>query len=310
MKAGSVAILIPMHDSAPYIGRLLKQVHEQTSSFDEVLCYDDGSSDDSARIAEEMGAIVIRSDTPRRQSYARNVLWRSCRSEFVHFHDHDDPLSPNFLARMRPRLSPDCITICPCKEVRGDEVTHHVPSTKGGRHGLVFEQFVHLNSMIVARSLVERVGGFDEDLTLYEEKLFLLRLLAADGKVQLAMDAESEWCLSTTTSFMLKQGWLGNAKMFRPFVERAVPLVPAEARESFLKYVLYKCWLYSNEEPACDTDVDAVLGHLKQLRLTPVRGLGTKTELLIRLLGPGRALRVRRWRSRLGRGKTERRVLA
>lgn len=50
-------LILPLYNEAAVIGDVVESAHE---SFPNVVCVDDGSSDDSSRIAEDAGATVIR----------------------------------------------------------------------------------------------------------------------------------------------------------------------------------------------------------------------------------------------------------
>src|SRR5262249_35119990 len=56
----------------------------------------DCSQDDTAVVAEQYGTRVVRGDANRGCTYAKSVLVERTRCEWVHFHDADDLLLPNF----------------------------------------------------------------------------------------------------------------------------------------------------------------------------------------------------------------------
>ena len=57
-----LALLIPAWNAAAWLPRLLASAAAQTEPFDEIWVYDDASSDDTAAIAERLGARVVRGD--------------------------------------------------------------------------------------------------------------------------------------------------------------------------------------------------------------------------------------------------------
>ncbi len=63
-KAGqTAALLIPAWNAAAWLPRLLASAAAQTTPFDETWVYDDASCDDTAAVAERLGALVIRGQT-------------------------------------------------------------------------------------------------------------------------------------------------------------------------------------------------------------------------------------------------------
>jgi glycosyltransferase involved in cell wall biosynthesis len=95
-----VALLIPCYNAENYLPELFIGVMAQTVSFTEVICYDDGSTDRTAAVAESLGAKVIRGEKNHGAAYARNRLLESTTCDWVHFHDADDLIDPNFVEVM------------------------------------------------------------------------------------------------------------------------------------------------------------------------------------------------------------------
>lgn len=96
----NVALLVPCYNAAAYLPELFASVKAQTTPFAEVLCYDDGSTDKTAAVAESLGARVLRGTTNRGAGYARNRLLEVTQCPWVHFHDADDLLDPMFVELM------------------------------------------------------------------------------------------------------------------------------------------------------------------------------------------------------------------
>jgi glycosyltransferase involved in cell wall biosynthesis len=97
MSHPSLALCIPAYNAAAHIQRLLESALAQTISFDEIWVYDDCSTDETGKIAVELGAKVIRGDINRGCSHGKNVLAEHTTCQWIHFHDADDALYPNFV---------------------------------------------------------------------------------------------------------------------------------------------------------------------------------------------------------------------
>jgi len=93
----ALALCIPGFNAGRCLPRLLSSARAQTAAFDEILVYDDGSSDDTAAVAEALGSRVIRGGVNRGCSVGKNVLAAAAASDWVHFHDADDDLYPHFV---------------------------------------------------------------------------------------------------------------------------------------------------------------------------------------------------------------------
>jgi glycosyltransferase involved in cell wall biosynthesis len=97
MTRPTIALCIPAYNAASYLPRLLRSAARQVVPFDEVLVYDDCSTDDTADLAKAAGATVVRGDVNRGCSFGKNRLAEVATSEWIHFHDADDELCDNFV---------------------------------------------------------------------------------------------------------------------------------------------------------------------------------------------------------------------
>jgi glycosyltransferase involved in cell wall biosynthesis len=96
MPLGTLALCIPAHNAAAFLPRLLGSAAHQHIPFDEVLVYDDCSTDNTGDVARSLGATVIRGDQNLGCSSGKNRLLELTRCEWVHFHDADDDMNPGF----------------------------------------------------------------------------------------------------------------------------------------------------------------------------------------------------------------------
>lgn len=92
----TLALCIPAYNAAAYLSRLLNSAAAQKIPFDEILVYNDCSTDNTAEVAKAHGAKVISGERNVGCSAGKNALLYACASDWVHFHDADDELLPNF----------------------------------------------------------------------------------------------------------------------------------------------------------------------------------------------------------------------
>lgn len=107
MTSPTLALCVPAYNASEHLPRLLGSVAAQTVPFDEVLVYDDCSTDDTAAVAEAHGATVIRGDVNRGCSAGKNRLAEHATADWLHFHDADDDITIDFVERVKPRLGGD-----------------------------------------------------------------------------------------------------------------------------------------------------------------------------------------------------------
>lgn len=183
----SVAVVVPVRDGARFLATTLAAVAAQTLAPNEVWVVDDGSSDDSAAIAERAGARVLRQVTAG-PGAARNRALAATGCDLVAFLDADDVFLPDKLERQVRVLqaAPAALAVCSDAWLLGGP-------RDGQRRNAERELPAHLrfadllranpvitSSMLVRRAAIEHVGGFDEDPVLIatEDYDLWLRMLA------------------------------------------------------------------------------------------------------------------------------------
>lgn len=97
--AASFAVVVPVWNGARYVADAIRSVQSQTLRDWTLLVVDDGSTDDSAVVAESTGAPVLRRPTNDGVLAARRDGFRATSSDAVVFLDADDKLRPDALAR-------------------------------------------------------------------------------------------------------------------------------------------------------------------------------------------------------------------
>jgi hypothetical protein len=96
-----VCVVIPAYNRDEMLRRALASVWAQEPDLpDQVIVVDDGSTDDTARVAKEMGAEVIRHERNLGLSAARNTGLRASRNSWVALLDSDDEWLPHHLASL------------------------------------------------------------------------------------------------------------------------------------------------------------------------------------------------------------------
>jgi glycosyltransferase involved in cell wall biosynthesis len=191
-----VSIIIPAFNSGPYLSATLTSCREQTHAALEIIVVDDGSTDDTAaiarRIASEEPRLRVICSSNQGQCAARNLGLSQSRGGWVKFLDSDDLLPPGAVARQLALAS-----------------QFGVGAVSGGSRGFwgqelpqlklavvneyatvdqalveVFDSLYELqkvhqgtfSEILLRRSLVDMVGGFDVRLRGAEELNMVLRI--------------------------------------------------------------------------------------------------------------------------------------
>jgi glycosyltransferase involved in cell wall biosynthesis len=103
--AGQVSVVIPAHNRAGLLRDTLRSVAEQDEPVARVIVADDGSTDDTAAVVEEFGALhVLNPEGGWGPARARNAGLERVETEYVAFLDSDDLWLPNAVRVLRRAL--------------------------------------------------------------------------------------------------------------------------------------------------------------------------------------------------------------
>lgn len=96
-----ISVLMPIYNVEKYLNRALDSVLDQTYKDFEVICVDDGSTDNSGKIADEYAKkdkrIKVIHQENQKISITRNVCLKNASGEYVYFCDSDDIIHPQLL---------------------------------------------------------------------------------------------------------------------------------------------------------------------------------------------------------------------
>ena len=187
-----VSVIIPTYNRADFISECVQSVLAQTLPAREVIIVDDGSTDATYNILNDLGfnsintpKTVLRYIFQKNQgvSSARNLGIKEAKSEYIALLDSDDLWLKGKLDRQVIAFRDDIQNrrLCHTDEIwvrNGIRVNQHKKHKKSG--GNVFQSCLKLccispSSTILHRSVFEDYGFFDEDLPACEDYDFWLR---------------------------------------------------------------------------------------------------------------------------------------
>lgn len=124
MSEPLISIIIPVYNSAKYLQMTLQAVQAQTFKDFEVVCVDDGSSDDSPQILERFAAADNRFKIHRQAnaggSAARNKGLELARGKYIAFLDNDDIYHPQYLEILYHNIVAEDADVSCCSYLRFD----------------------------------------------------------------------------------------------------------------------------------------------------------------------------------------------
>ena len=117
-----VSVIIPIYNQEKYLRECLETVLLQNLQEIEVICVNDGSTDESLSILKEYAKrddrIVVVSQENKGVSAARNVGIEIAKGEYISFIDSDDWVAPNFIEKLYETAVKNNADISACGIIR------------------------------------------------------------------------------------------------------------------------------------------------------------------------------------------------
>ncbi|WP_068544420.1 glycosyltransferase family 2 protein [Thalassotalea crassostreae] len=172
-----ISVVVPVYNGTKYLTKTVETILSQDHYNLELLLIDDGSTDSSesliANLATQDSRIKPYSKVNGGVANARNYGIENAKGDFIAFCDQDDLWLPTKLSKQLPLFSnPNTGLVYTGATV--DYVLHDKlssPSFDNKFRGNVFDKLVQQNmftccTAMVRKSVIEQVGGFDDDIVL------------------------------------------------------------------------------------------------------------------------------------------------
>lgn len=181
-----ISVVVPAYNRADLLPRALSSVAaQQPAAPAEVIVVDDGSSDNTAVIAERLGATVLRHDRNRGPGAARNTGFAFATQPWLAQLDSDDEWLPSCLATLW-ELHDGHVLVCGGSLGFGPDGTplryngtmRRLPETLRSGATLAFpDNFIASSGVLVRADVVRAVGGYSSDMRYAEDLDLWIRVL-------------------------------------------------------------------------------------------------------------------------------------
>jgi glycosyltransferase involved in cell wall biosynthesis len=190
------AVVIPLYNKQAYVERAIASVKAQACTAFEAIVVDDGSTDDSLRVARRAAADDVRfrfvSQRNAGVSAARNSGIRHASMPWVAFLDADDEWLPRHLEQLRHAISRDPTLALVASSFLGCRNGTRSAATDFGfpvgaevvrnfdffavwsRHG---GSPIFTSATAVRTDVLREIGGFDESVSLGEDLLVWMQVV-------------------------------------------------------------------------------------------------------------------------------------
>lgn len=162
-----ISVIVPVRNNPQELRLCLDRLHASTFPHYEVIVVDDASTDDTAQVAVDLGALVIRRGECRGPADARNRGAEFARGEYLFFLDSDVCVHPETLQEINDTFmrEPDL------DAVFGSYDSQPPAANVLSQYKNLFHHFVHQGSHeeattfwsgcgAIRRSVFSKLGGF------------------------------------------------------------------------------------------------------------------------------------------------------
>jgi len=185
-----VSVIVPVYNRAAFVTEALASALEQECPGGmEVVVVDDGSTDETPTVLAELAArhpeLRILRQANSGPAHARNLAMRAARGEFLALLDSDDIWLPGKLASQVALLDAQPDAAFAHSDVdefweTGDGEWTRRPEIVSGHalRALLRRNVIHTMTVMLRRSVIEEVGGFDAEFPPCEDWDLWLRIAA------------------------------------------------------------------------------------------------------------------------------------
>lgn len=217
------SIVIPCYNAQKWIAAAIESCLHQTYSPIEIIVIDDGSSDNSLEIVKRYGD-RIRWETGPNQggNYARNRGFALSQGDYIQFLDADDILLPEKIeqqVRCFEETQADVVYSDwryqfhqPDQKIELGDIKVCGPKQDFFEELLSNKRWIPIICTLFTREIVERSGGWDEELEAAQDRDFLILTAFAGAKFAYSPGCHSLYRRygNVTVSSQSKMRWLDN----------------------------------------------------------------------------------------------------
>lgn len=163
-----ISVVIPAYNAAPWIGRAIQSVVDQTFRLVEIIVVDDGSNDSTADVVATFnGKVKYIRQSNAGPAKARNTGIAAASGDWLAFLDADDWWMPNKVEEQHRKLreSPDAILVYTSLRMIAEDGTVYIKQSTPADDlwpRLRYSNPIAPSSVLVAARSMRQVGGFNE----------------------------------------------------------------------------------------------------------------------------------------------------
>lgn len=199
-----VSIIIPIYNAEQHLRETLDSVFRQTYKDIEIICVNDGSTDGSLDILKEHSdKLIILNQNNQGQCIASNNGLSVAKGDYIKFFDADDVMNPEHIELQMKKLNgrTDAIASCEWGRFYNDDPYSAIFTAES-----VWQDMKPLDWLktalnqkadmmgawlwLIPREIIEKTGGWNDQLSLNNDFEFSTRLLLQANEVLFTPDAK------------------------------------------------------------------------------------------------------------------------
>ena len=254
-----VAICIPCFNASRFLPELAASIAAQTRPFDEVILYDDASTDDSVAVARALilFTTIVRGEVNLGPGPARNKCLERTTADWIHFQDADDLMAADYLERCMSFTGKADVVIASGRPNAGLAYDYSDLSTGEDPIAYCLRKTILGSFGLYRRSTLVGVGGFASDLAGlgHEDPDLHVRLAAAGARFvatseQLILHRQTpdsfslrRWDLCLLGAVVASRRWLRDLPpRYHPLVVRGLELTARECDRAGFTATADRAW--------------------------------------------------------------------
>ena len=194
-----ISIVIPVYNRAEMVKTTLDSVVRQTHRPIQLVLVDNNSTDDTYKVLQgfkqeyesQVFAVEVLRESISGACAARNAGGKVAKSEWIMFFDSDDTMDSCLVEKYVAKIK---------EQPKADIITTNVDMVKDGKHfsvnfakqdfmvNHIFHSCLSTQRYIARKSLIEAVGGWNNDVKCWNDWELGIRLLLASPNVSVLDD--------------------------------------------------------------------------------------------------------------------------
>ena len=208
-----VSVIIPCYNCDRFLEETVNSILQQTFTDYEIILIDDGSTDNTAKIIKSFGSLVRAEFQPNQgASVTRNRGTAMAGGEFIQYLDADDLLRPDALEKRLGALKSSgadvaysdwqkLVEIAPGKFELGEIISRKIEDIHPNIEIALFTSFWSPPAaLLYRRSIVDKIGLWNESLPIIQDARFLLDAGLKGGRFVYVPGVGAEYRVHTGVS--------------------------------------------------------------------------------------------------------------